>query len=473
MGSDSAGATFGAAPPDRPRRLSADFLRTGGLLLIFAMVGAGLAIGQLVERSTINSKAAATAVFMQSITAPLSEELASTGRLTVESVQRLNGLMSSSSLGERFPYLEIWLPDGSIVYSNSPMLIGRRFPLPPALKLALAGEVVADYADLRAGEHTSRNLGVAYLEVYSPLRSQADGTVVAVAEIHERTQPLEADLLWLRIATWIVVAVMTMLIMLGLYGIVRRGTRTIDVQYEAIMARIAEAERLAMLNKRLSDRLQRASMRSVEIHERTLRAVGADLHDGPAQLISFANLNLDAFRSGPPEQRDRLGHVIGAALKEAIVEIRAIASGLVLPELRGLPVHEVVRRAVAQHGQRSSTEVALDAEPIDLPVSEAVRICAFRFVQEGLNNATRHGGSRDQRVSVALHGTQLTIKVSNGNPAKAADTQIGDDGSPQLGLLGLRERVESLGGRFEAELNADPAILTMTLALQGGLIEPA
>lgn len=466
------GSKLGAYAPGRVRRpnqLSTDFLKTGGLLLILAMLGAGFAVGALVKRSTVNHKAAATAILVQSFVAALAGDLERSGSFSQASIERLNTLMSSSPLQERFPYLEIWLPDGTIAYSNSAALIGRKFKPPPSLPQAFAGDI-ADYTDLRAAEHTSRHFGIRYLEIYSPIRSGSTDAVVAVAEIHERTQPLDADLERLRIGSWLVVAAITLLILGGLYGIVRRGTRTIELQHVAITDRIAEAERLAAQNQNLSDRLQRASVRSSEIHERTLRTVGAELHDGPAQLIGFAKINLDEFLIADEAHRPRLGHRIGAALDEAILEIRSISAGLILPELRDVALDEVVRRAVSKHVQRTGADVALDVSPIGRNVSEAVKICAFRFVQEGLNNATRHGGGPEQHVSCGLVGNVLTIRVSNRGTAEAPEAA--PPGRPQLGLLGLRERIESLGGAFSLAIEAGEATLSMTVELRGGLLEP-
>lgn len=451
--------------------LSAQFLIAGGLLLLIAMLFAGYAISALVARSTINHKAAATALFMQSLVAPFADELASTGRLSPDSATRLDALLSKEQFKDRFPYFEIWKPDGTVAYSNSTQIIGQRFPHSAGLSRALSGEVVADYTDLRAGEHRVRGIKTPFLEIYSPIRSGVEGHVLGVAEIHEFTQPLQEDLVNLRWGSWLVVAGSTLAIMLGLYGIVRRGSWTIEAQHAALEARIAEAERLALLNQNLRDRLQRASARVAELNEQFIRTVGAELHDGPAQLVGFSKLKLDEIAAASdPATRGRLVQHLGTVLSEALHEIRTIAKGLLLPDLAGLPLQDVIARAARAHERRTNTEVQLATEAVGIEISDAVRACVFRFVQECLNNAFRHAAGARQSVSCVLGGTTLSVVVANDGSAVIVQRDAAD--GERLGLQGLRNRVESLGGTFAAEIRqSGEARISMNLELVGGLLE--
>jgi signal transduction histidine kinase len=86
--------------------------------------------------------------------------------------------------------------------------------------------------------------------------------------------------------------------------------------------------------------------------------------------------------------------------------------------------------------------VESDGVPDDLP--DEYRICIYRLVQEALNNAVRHSGARNAKVTV-------------GRSAKGIAVRIGDDGrgfDPRargLGILGMEERVKRLGGTFTVE----------------------
>lgn len=413
--------------------------------MLLAMAAAGYLIAGIVARDAQQNRAAATALFVQSLVGPFMAELRADGGLSDHAIAGLRRLHDDAVFAKRFPHLEIWSPTGVVVYSNSPSLIGQRFRHPPALRQALDGEVASSYADLSAREHTMRNFGTAYLEIYSPLREQGSGQVIGVAEIHEDTAALDDEISHLRVAAWLAVALATIIIMLGLYGIVDHGSRTITAQSRSLATRVAEAEALLNLNQQLRQRIRRASARVSELNEHYIRSIGADLHDGPAQLVSYAALKLPSVRAaGDAEQRNQQLLQIEAALGEAIDEIRAISRGLLLPDLAALPLPLVLERAVRAHESRTTTPVTLTiaGEAGALPL--AVKICVFRFVQEGLNNAYRHAGGAGQRVESMVEGQYLLVRVIDAG--RAGSGSDGDRPEGGLGLHGLRERVESLGG---------------------------
>ena len=98
-------------------------------------------------------------------------------------------------------------------------------------------------------------------------------------------------------------------------------------------------------------RQESASRRSTELNEQFLRRVGSDLHDGPAQLIALASLRLDAIRQlvsaipQIPASKSEDLDTAQNALDDALAEIRNISSGLVLPELEGLTLTEILTKA--------------------------------------------------------------------------------------------------------------------------------
>ncbi len=95
------------------------------------------------------------------------------------------------------------------------------------------------------------------------------------------------------------------------------------------------------------------------------------------------------------------------------------------------------------------------------------RICIYRFVQEALNNAWRHAGGVAQSVAQRIEAGQLVVEVSDEgsgfDPAAARPEG--------LGLAGLRERVESLGGAFA--IRSSPAGTTLAMSLHIEELEQA
>ena len=97
----------------------------------------------------------------------------------------------------------------------------------------------------------------------------------------------------------------------------------------------------------------------------------------------------------------------------------------------------------------SGAGLCVDSVSSGLPraLPAAVNLTAYRLVQESLTNAHKHGGDRAQ-VTLAFHPQQLAVEVCNGPPPGVAQpTAAARTGH---GLLGMRERVLSVGGWLEA-----------------------
>jgi signal transduction histidine kinase len=243
------------------------------------------------------------------------------------------------------------------------------------------------------------------------------------------------------------------LAMLGvLLAIIARSSDEIAVDRRA--ARNAEEERTRLLeqNAALRRQIEETQDRSVAVHDMVLRRVGVELHDGPAQLISLALLRLDGLlqeetaRDGsrPFDEFER----VRGALQEALGEIRSMSAGLTLPELSGVSPADVLRLAARNHERRTATSVTCEVEGLPEDVPGPIKSCLYRFAQEALNNAYRHAGGRRQTVRGRSRGDTMEVEVADEGPGfDPARTVAGS----HLGLLGMRERVASLGGTLEID----------------------
>ena len=232
--------------------------------------------------------------------------------------------------------------------------------------------------------------------------------------------------------------------MLGLFIIVYRGNRLILTQHGQLRDRLLEIEQTSRHNHILKERVQRASGRVTEVTENYLRRIGADLHDGPSQLIGLAALTVEHVRRAEaPTKREEELQRLDALLSDALRDIRTMSRGLMLPEIERFSLPEIIRRVVANHERRTATNVEVHCDDISPPLANAIKICAYRFVQECLNNAFRHAGGNGQRVTCIFDPPVLTLIVEDDGGERSGSSTRSDSG---LGLVGLRDRVESLGG---------------------------
>lgn len=225
-----------------------------------------------------------------------------------------------------------------------------------------------------------------------------------------------------------------------------------------------ELSALLKQNEELHERVRRAANRATEIDERFLRRVSAELHDGPAQALGFALLRLDSVKQyiegceyteeieGCPYQGKMSDNndvdSIRSSLEEALQEIRNLSAGLALPELGELSLKQSLQRLVRTHERRTGNAVEARFADIPTELTLPAKIGIYRFVQEALHNAFRHGGGKNVQVRVTTDDEgMLQVVVSDAGPG--FDPEQRPVSSDHLGLVGMRERIESLGGEFK------------------------
>lgn len=446
--------------------LALQFLIVGGFCLIAVMWIVGLWVTSQIRDGVITNAAGTTALYVDSVISPLLPDMRRSEELTDGVKQALDETLDQGVLGKRIVSFKLWRRDGKILYATDSALIGRVVEPGKNLLAAFGGSVAAEFNNLDASERQEQTGATSpLLEVYSPIREPWSGDVVAVSEFYEVADDLHATL---RSALWsssLVVAGATMMALALLFGIVLRGSRTIATQRSTLEVKVGELEDLLAQNSSLRRRVQRAAGRATAINERHLRRIGADLHDGPAQLVALAALRLGSPLLSDPVTPTALREAeilnIHSTLDDALREIRAICHGLVLPQIETSAVVDILKLAAAEHQRRTSSSVALDLAD-DMPeLGTSEKICIYRFAQEGLNNAWRHGKGKDQALRALIKGGKFQVQVTDSGPGFNGSSSEG------LGLAGLRERIESIGGHFETLSGASGTRLTISLSLEG------
>ncbi|WP_157266943.1 ATP-binding protein [Azohydromonas aeria] len=216
---------------------------------------------------------------------------------------------------------------------------------------------------------------------------------------------------------------------------------------QCVAERTQELQTLATRQRRLLQHLE-----TMQDEER--RRIARELHDSLGQQLTAVSLALGALH----------GKLRGRAAGEDVAEVRR-ALEVADRDLDRL-VFEL-RPAALEHGGLHegitayvSSWSALTGQPVDLllrglqgralPVH--VELAVFRVVQEALNNIAKHARSRSVSVSVECFKARLVASVEDDgvgfDAARALDVEAGQ---VNWGLVGMRERIEALGGSFEIE----------------------
>ena len=424
--------------------------------LVLAVVPLGLntwllgdwVVDQVASR-VVHAEAASSALYVDSLVEPLVQELVSRETLPPPDRARLDELASSATFTKRFAAIKLWNRNGTLIYSSLKGDTSIEKSDSDPIKSALQGKIIADIDTVEKSSHpamlpSARQI----LEIYSPIRKTNTDQIIAVAEIYDLAEQLQKDLASLRKTTWLVVATLSAAMLGLLFSLVYGASKKIIEQQRTLTERVAAQEQLIAENDRLRKSLDAAHWRSAESTERFMRRVGADLHDGPAQYIGLVSLYLEELQEHLDPANDpaviAVSRRIGELLTASIDEIRSIAEGLAPPELNTLGLPAALHLAVRNHEWRTGTHVDFDLSNVPDDVPPLLKICLYRFIQEGLGNAFRHAGGKGQKVRARCRDGVIHVEVSDAGPGMngAGETKP----RPKLGLSIMRDRIESLGG---------------------------
>jgi signal transduction histidine kinase len=459
--------------------LAQRFMLGSLIILVVGMAGIGVWVTRQIEAGVVHRTAATTALYVDSLIAAPLQDLAEEEWLSAESVDRLDWLLEDTPLGQEVALFQIWDRDGHIVYSTEPSMVGEQFPIEDELAIALAGVVSAEVGDAEGGASLPPELPRhELLEIYSPIRAGGSDEVIAAAEFYYATDDLDADLAAAQRRSWLVVGGGTLFIALLLAAFVQRIGETIRRQQQALAGQVTQLTALLGQNQELHERVRSAAARTAALNERFLRRFSAELHDGPAQEISLALLRLDhvaALCAAPggngaaTEEMERELELIQGSLRRSLSEVRATSSGLLLPHLGGLTVAQTLDHVVRGHQRRTGGAPTLTLHDVPEQAPLATKIALYRIVQEALANASRHAGGAEVTVAVTGVGDDLVVAITDTGPGFEPTTIEGSE--THLGLVGMRERAESLGGQFRIESapgRGTRAIATLPLGTMGG-----
>lgn len=435
------------------------FMIASLLILCAGMTGIGWWIGMQIEGGVIHQSASNTALYVSSVMEPNVQELATGDTINPEHQSTMAQLLRDTSFGQGITSLKVWNKQGRIVYASTPANTGLAFPIDEDLAKALRGWVSSDISLLNKPENANDpDRGQRRLETYSPVRRTGTNEIIGAVEFYQTVAGLDRDVAAAQQQSWLIVGAATVIMYLLLAGFVRFASDTIRRQQNELGYQVVQLQNLLGQNKELNERVRRAAQRTTELNERFLRRIGAELHDGPAQDLGLALLRLDHLQPTAELSYSKVARepasepdfqVIQSSLRHALQEIRAISAGMGLPELENLPLSETIVRAIRAHERRTASSVSATIGELPANVPVPVKITVYRILQEALSNAYRHAAGAGQSVQIGFDGRQLKVVVSDTGPG--FDQTAEEEWEDHLGLIGMRERVESLGGYFKIE----------------------
>lgn len=197
--------------------------------------------------------------------------------------------------------------------------------------------------------------------------------------------------------------------------------------------------------------------------------IARDLHDGVGHQIAVVNMHLGAAEihlDNPPAARDDLSAArvaVQAVLREAQQILTVLRVGQTGKSPEVTPSYAAVGDLVESY--RSAGMAVNDSiEALDVELSAQSSVAVYRVVQEALTNAHKHGTGEVSLDISQNEGGEVSIEVVN---MRRGTTASGSNGGN--GLIGMRERVESVGGSLRTR--ADDRLFWITATIPAGIQE--
>jgi len=328
--------------------------------------------------------------------------------------------------------VKLWAPDGRIVYSDEPRLIGLRYPLEEEQEGVLATrEVAAELSDLSRPENRFERQEGKLLEVYMPVHTPSGKPLLFESYMRFSSVAAGGHKVWLSF----VPALLAALILLWLFQLplaASLGRRL----------RQGQRERETLL------------MRALDASEGERRRIAADLHDGVVQDLAGTSMMLAvAAQQAPTALRQDLETALQAGADSARQSMRQLRSLLVEiypPNLRTAGLPAALPDLLAGLTARGiKTELRID-DAVELN-AEAERL-VFRTAQEAVRNVADHANAHAVEVSLTTTtGGMTELVVSDDGRGFSTDTIAQRRAAGHLGLTLLEDRARSLGGELAVD----------------------
>ncbi len=189
--------------------------------------------------------------------------------------------------------------------------------------------------------------------------------------------------------------------------------------------------------------LEALSARLVDAQEEERRSISRELHDEVGQTLGALLVDIGQLSKLVPAEDGILQSQIArikSAGETAVKSIRDMALLLRPPMLDDLGLVPALEWQGREISRRGDMEVDVHSAHVSDELTDEVKVCIYRLVQEALNNAARHSAARHARVSITQEAGKIHVEVEDDGKGFASERVRG------MGILGMEERVKRLGG---------------------------
>jgi signal transduction histidine kinase len=208
------------------------------------------------------------------------------------------------------------------------------------------------------------------------------------------------------------------------------------------------------LRKRSERAARELASRLINAQEEERRRIAGELHDDVSQRLALVAIHLDSLRESPPAARGDLIAELSVLYDETDLissDIHQFSHELHPAVLERLGLASALRRYCVEFSTHRKIAVQMSTSGEEPRLNHETALAFFRIGQECLNNAAKHSGATDCKVSLTYALERITLAVEDngsGFDPKRAQALAG------LGIQSMRERLRSIGGTLRIQSSA-------------------
>jgi signal transduction histidine kinase len=233
------------------------------------------------------------------------------------------------------------------------------------------------------------------------------------------------------------------------YAIERQRVQS-SLIYERTLLEERVTERTRELNQ-ANQHLRHLAARLVSAQEDERRRISLELHDEAGQALTALKLSLALTRNEVPANLANIAQRMQDAIQlveNTIEHIRTLAQNLHPPSLDSLGLEQCLQSLCENLSHRSKISIQLHTNLNDrLPGH--IQISIYRVVQEALNNAIKHANPSCIHIRLESDAERISLLVVDDGKGFSPEHLAEHGSGSGLGLQGMRERIDALGGSFE------------------------
>jgi len=246
---------------------------------------------------------------------------------------------------------------------------------------------------------------------------------------------------------------------IGLFTLVRSAPGFFSPEQVKLAEAVAAPASVAIANARLygevlsgRKRLETVSRKLVQVQETERRHLARELHDEIGQSLTAILYRLEAYKNSPLSSGTGILDEAIEITDRAMHSVRNLSLDLRPSLLDEAGLAEAIRWYIDRQVRSDSLDVGLSVSPVLESLPLDVRNACFRIVQEALTNVVRHSEARRARVQLKTSGNRVEVAVwDDGRGFDVDEAFHRARTGNSLGILGMQERAELLGGELVFE----------------------